>query len=105
MRPITTLSDCDDFYRLYGRSRAAKALEALTIALTNVTMQAIERDRHHENTSPEDAVEAEKALQSASSAWSLMMSGSDVTIEEAVMDWRCRIELEELDRLFDPAFV
>jgi hypothetical protein len=101
MRPITTLSQADDFAKLYGRSRAFRAYEALVVALANATMQAIERDRYADNVSPEDAVEAEKAVQSASSDWSMMMSGADVTIEEAVMDWRCQVEQEEMDRLFD----
>ena len=102
MRPITTASDCADFARLYGRTPAAIALEALVIALTNATMQAIERDRFAENVSPDDAIEAEKAVHFAAHAWSrIMTDGQNLALEDAVTEWRTRLEHDEIDRLMD----
>jgi copper homeostasis protein CutC len=105
MRPITTSSDCADFARLYGRTPAAIALEALVVALTNATMQAIERDRHHENVDPTDAIEAEQAVQLAAYNWSRMMTGGqNLALEDAVTEWRRLIELAEMDRIFNSEF-
>lgn len=105
MRPITTLSDVADFYRLYGRTPAAKAVEALSVALANATMQAIERDRHADNVDPTDAIEAEQAVQIAATAWSKMMTGGqNLALEDAVTEWRRAIELDEMDRIFNSEF-
>jgi hypothetical protein len=101
MRPITTASDCADFARLYGRTPAAVALEALVIALTNATMQAIERDRFAENVDPTDAIEAEKTLHIAEHNWSMMMCGQSLGIGGAVTEWRLLLEQDEIDRLMD----
>jgi hypothetical protein len=105
MRPITTLSQCDDFAKLFGRTPAFRAYEALVVALANATMQAIERDRHADNVDPTDAIEAEQAVQIAATGWSKMMTGGqNLALEDAVTEWRRAIELDEMDRIFNSEF-
>ena len=105
MRPIRTLSDAADFARHSSRAPAWRAYEALAIALANATMQAIERDRFAENVSPDDAIEAEKAVHLAAYDWARVMTdGQSLALEDAVTEWRRLIELAEMDRAYNTEF-